>query len=360
MAANSYPNTNVQKIPIHQLIEYSFREVGIYAELQTSQYVNAGKTALQLTLQELSNKGHLLWQYKYQLFGSRAGQKQLSLPEGSIDIIEANYRYQQVATPTQVLPLNNVSALNAFSGNLNGVATSTLADNYIGADYGVSGFRLTHVGINAYSSSTPVNYSLVLEYSSDAVTWTTQQVLSATALADKDWQYWEIDGTSLAQRYWRLRSSSASTVFLLRQIVFGTVLQDIPLYRLNKDDYFNLPNRAFLGDRALQYWFDRQAVNPVLNLWPVPRDDFQMFQLLVEVQMPDVNLLSDNIVLPNRWLNAIQTRLSAKLSLQLPEAKPERITMLHQLADNAYMLASAEEREKSPNYFRPAIRRYTR
>ena len=45
-----------------------------------------------------------------------------------------------------------------------------------------------------------------------------------------------------------------------------------------RPDYWNLPNKQFPSARALQYWYDRQ-IDPSMYLWPVPNNDFQMFQL---------------------------------------------------------------------------------
>ena len=364
MGANAYPQTNIKQVNIAQLIEYCIRESGaVLAEQQTPQYVEAARLALQLTLQELSDKSELLWLYKEVLIGTNAGQREIFLPPGTIDVIEINSRYNVAITPAQALPADNSSAANAFSRTLNNVATTTFLENYIGADFGSNAIRPTYFGFNAFTNTLPsITYAnLLLEYSDDGVNWILQQSLPSTTLSDYEWQYYQLEGSGAVHRYWRLRLNSSSTFFAIRQIVFGTdTSYDIPLYRFNKDEYFNLPQRQITGQRSLQYWFDRQAQQPIVKLWPAPLDDWQVIFALLEAQMPDVQTLGTTLNVPNRWLLAIQTRLSAKLSLQLPNVTPDRIQFLHLTADNAYAHASSEERDKSPLYFRPQIRVYTR
>ena len=145
----------------------------------------------------------------------------------------------------------------------------------------------------------------------------------------------------------------------MRAIQFAQSQQVIPMARLNRTDYFSLPNKQFPSQRSLQYWFNRQ-IDPEMYLWPVPNNDFQMFQLIVEKQMQDVGSLTDQIYVPDRWLPCIQAQLSHKLALQLPAVDMGRITYLEQQANKLFTHASEEDRDKSPIYFQPNISYYTR
>ena len=360
MTANVYtPATQISQVLIKDFIEFSFRECGVVAELQTAQYVDAARLGLQQILQNLSNRGQLLFNWRYILIGAKAGTRQMPLPAGTIDIKEINYRYPINPTPDAVLPAGNPTAQNAFDKNLSGAPfVGTATQNWVGAMYSSTGLRILHIGINAYALAGSITYQLIVENSADGVTWNTFSTLPATTLNDAEWQYWQIDGAPTIP-YWRVRQDPVvGGILQARQIVFGNVQQDIPLARLNRTDYFNLPNKDFLGVRSLQFWFDRQ-IQPIVNLWPVPNDDFQIFQLLVEQQMPDVGKLGDVINIPNRWLLAVQAMLSAKLSLQLPQIDPNRIALLQNLAASAYSDATGEERDKSPFYLQPNVSYYT-
>lgn len=345
--------TNQTKINVGQLIEYAFREAGKAAEEQTSQYIDAGKQALFYILQNLSNRGVNLWMLENKLIGTVTDQTVITLPEGTVDVREANWRYIVTPAISQAIPANNINAGNLFDNNLNTYATSTVGANYFGAGY-TQGQRIVQVGFNSYGTST---YNFVLETSEDGVTWTTRKTLPAITLSDREWYYFQIDPTP-EHVFFRLRETVAAT-FSLRQISFSYTQQDIPLARLNRDDYWNLPNKQFQSQRSLQYWFDRQ-ITPQMYLWPIPSNDFQVFQLIIEKQLQDVGSLTNELYIPNRWVAAIQKQLSHQLALQIPNTDINRIVYLEKQANEWYEMAAAEERDKSPIYYTPNISYYTR
>ena len=117
--------------------------------------------------------------------------------------------------------------------------------------------------------------------SNDSINWFTVETFPETTLQDGTWAYYPINTTPQHIGY-RLRETVAET-FSLRQITFSYVQQVIPLARLNRDDYWNLPNKDFPSQRSLQYWYDRK-IEPQMYLWPIPSNDFQMLQLIIEKQ----------------------------------------------------------------------------
>jgi len=345
--------TNQTKITVGQLIEFAFREAGKTAEEQTPEYIDAAKQALYYILQDSSNRGVNLWLLENQLYGTVTNQQTITLPESTIDIREANWVYTQIPGITDALPLSNATAANAFAQNLDLVATASNPDNWIGANY-AGGQRVFYVGWNSYGDFT---YNFAFETSDDGITWTTRETFPATTLTDRQWAYFPITTTPL-YNYYRLRETVAAG-FSVRQIVFSTSQQVIPLARLNRDDYWNLPNKQFPSVRSLQYWYDRQ-IKPQMYLWPIPNNDFQLFQLIVEKQAQDVGSLTDQLYIPNRWVACIQKQLSHQLALQIPGTDLARIQYLEQQASIWYERASAEERDKSPIYYQPNISYYTR
>lgn len=344
-------------INVDQLISYAFRDAGKTTEELTPEYVDAAKQALFYNLQNLSNLGVNLWLLENQLYGALTTQQQLVLPKTVIDVREANWVYIINAAAANYLPLDNASAPAVFNQNLALVSTSTTIENWFGLQY-QSAQPVYYVGFNGYATGGgTTTYNFAYEVSDDGITWTTVQQFPATTLSDKQWQYYNISITP-THKYYRLRETVATT-FSIRQIVFSTSQQVIPLSRLNRDDYWNLPNKQFPSQRSLQYWFDR-TIEPSMYLWPVPNNDFQMFQLLVEKQMQDVGSLTNQIYVPDRWLKCVQKQLSHSMSLQLPGVDMARIQYLEGQAQIAYQQASDEERDKSPIYFQPNISYYTR
>ena len=345
--------TNQTKINVGQLIEFAYREAGKTAEEITPEYVDAGKQALFYILQNLSNRGVNLWMLENKLIGTVTDQTIITLPEGTVDVREANWRYVVIPEIAEALPVSNPDSPNLFNQDLDLYATSTIGANWFGAEY-QNAQRIYQVGFNSYGTQT---YNFVYETSDDGITWTTRQTLPAVTLKDREWYYFVVEPTP-AHLYFRLRETVAAT-FSLRQIVFSYTQQDIPLSRLNRDDYWNLPNKQFQSQRSLQYWFDRQ-ITPQMYLWPIPNSDFQLFQLVIEKQLQDVGSLSNELYVPNRWIAAVQKMLSHQMALQLPGVDLNRIQYLEQQANNWLAQAESEERDRSPILYTPAISYYTR
>ena len=356
----AYSNTTGKTtISVDQLISFAFRDAGKIAEEITPEYIDAAKQALFYNLQNLSNLGVNLWLLENILLGAQTDQQILTLPKTTIDIREANWVYVQNMAPTGTLPVDRPEASVLFSQSLSpdNFATSTLAENYFGAVYNPNQ-RVFYVGFNAHSPNTTTTYNLAYETSYDGITWANTQILSPVTLGDYQWAYFNVNITQ-PYPFYRLRNLDTTTTFSLRQIVFSQSQQIIPLARLNRDDYWNLPNKQFPSVRSLQYWYDR-TIEPSMYLWPVPNNDFQMFQLLIEKQMEDVGSLTNQIYVPDRWINSVQASLSHRLSMQLPGIDLARIQYLEQQADKLFMQASNEERDKSPIYFQPNYSYYTR
>jgi hypothetical protein len=355
----AYSNTsNETNITVGQLIDYAFRAAGKAAEEVTPQYVQAAKQALYYILQDLPNKGVNLWMLQEQLIGVTTGQKVVELPATTIGIRAANWSYQVTPQISSALPLANPNASVLFTGDLDNFATSLPgADNWFGASYS-GGQKIVNVGFNAYNAGNGTTaYNLTLEVSNDGITWKTIEQFPETILADKEWAYFPIN-TTINHNFYRLRET-VETTFSLRQITFNYVQQVIPMAPLNRDDYFNLPQQAFASDRALQYWFDKK-IDPEIRIWPVPNNDFQMMQFVLELQPWDVGNLSNQLYVPNRWIAAVQAMLNHELSLQIPNVDLNRITYLEAQALKKLQSAENGEEDEAPIYLMPNISYYTR
>jgi hypothetical protein len=354
----AYSNTTGEtKVNVDQLISYAYRDSGKTAEDMTPEYVNAGKQALFYNLQNLSNMGVNLWLLENKLIGPLSNQVSITLPSTTIDIREANWVYVVNSSAQTYLPVSNPDAELAFDQNLDTVVTTSAGANFLGLEY-AQAQSVFYVGVNGYATGGGTQtYNLAYEVSADGITWVTKEQFPATTLSDREWAYFNINITP-THKFYRVRETVATT-FSVRQIVFSTSQQVIPFARLNRDDYWNLPNKQFPSARALQYWFDRQ-IEPSMYIWPVPNNDFQMFQLIIEKQMEDVGSLTNEIYIPDRWIASIQASLSHKLSMQLPGVDLARIQYLEVQAQKLFQQASDEDRDKSPIYFQPNISYYTR
>ena len=352
---------NQTKINVDQLISYAFRDAGKTAEEITPEYINAGKQALFYVLQNSVNRGINIWLQEIVVLGAQTNQQVLPMPPNTVDVLEANWIYIVNPSFSATLPVSNPDVYSLFdqTGNadLDLHATSTLTDNYFGAAYS-QGTRLFYVGFNAYAPLGSATYELDFQVSNDGVNWTTWESFPSVTLADRKWQYYGINTTETFYFY-RLKNRSTTETFSLRAMQFAQSQQVIPMARLNRTDYFSLPNKQFPSQRSLQYWFNRQ-IDPEMYLWPVPNNNFQAFSLIIECQPQDVGSLTNELYMPDRAIAYFQAALSHKLAMQLPGVDMSRVTYLEKLALDLRQQFEDEDRDKSPIYFQPNISYYTR
>ena len=351
---------NKTKITVDQLISYAFRDAGRTAEEITPEYSDAGKQALFYILQNSANRGINIWLQQNVVMGAQTDQQWLTMPANCVDVLEANWVYAVTPSITAALPLDNADSPALFNqsvnSDLNLHATSTLAENWFGASYS-PGTRIFYVGFNSYSPAGLTDYNLDLEVSNDGITWDVWESFPTQTLADRQWAYFTINATQNFY-YFRLKNRDTTT-FSLRAIQFAQSQQVIPMARLNRSDYWSLPNKQFQSQRSLQYWFNRQ-IDPQLYLWPVPNNNFQVFQFILDIQPQDVGSLTNELYVPDRVIPYVQAALSHKISVQLPGIDITRVGYLEKLALQARTEFEEEDRDKSPIYFQPNIAPYTR
>lgn len=352
---------NQTKVNVDQLISYAFRDAGKTSEEMTPEYVQAAKQALFYILQNSVNRGINIWLQEIVVLGAQTNQQILPMPANCVDVLEANWIYiinPQIAT---ALPADNVNSWSLFDQDANAAldlhATSTLAKNYFGAEYQQQ-TRLFYVGFNAYAPGGSATYNLDFQVSQDGVTWTTWESFPSVTLEDRKWQYFGVN-TTQEFYFYRLNNRTTGSTFSLRAIQFAQSQQVIPMARLNRTDYFSLPNKQFPSQRSLQYWFNRQ-IDPEMYLWPVPNNNFQAFSMILECQPQDVGSLTNQLYMPDRAIPYFQSALSHKMAMQLPGIDMARVAYLEKLALEARTQFEEEDRDKSPIYFQPNISYYTR
>lgn len=341
-------------ITVQSLIDHGARRAGKLAEELTSEQVMAAKESLYYLLSNLANRGIQYWCINKIVVGLIPDQSFYYLPVGTVDVLNANYRTLTSVT-TGANSTSGVTA-NAFNGI--GTSTCLLTSNTgsIGINNGANNpVYIATIGIlPAVSGSVTID----LQYSNDNITWTTIQSPGATTWTSGTWIYYDLPTSATAQ-YWRIKQSAGVNMGFY-QVVFGTMPIAIPMARMNRDDYSNLPNRNFTSLRPLQYWFNRTIDQPNMELWPVPNSIQPQLELWLHRQIQDVGALSGEIEIPQRWYLAIQAGLAHQMSMELPSVDLQRIQYCEQQWEKYWLQAEQEERDKSPIYFAPNISPYTR
>ena len=327
----AYSNTVSQTVfNTRKVIENAIRRCKLPAEAISAEYVDIANDQLYLLLSELANMGAPLWCIEKQIIPLYDGVGDVVLDTKVVDILNSNFRQ-----------LQTVSGVNT--------TTSTTHTIAFGGDTFV-----TTVGVKWSAASVPI----AIERSEDNITWTTIQNEIPVATAGQ-WTWYDLD-SSIATPYFRVRATTGTLSF--SEIYTGNTPTEIPLARMNRDDYTNLPNKYFQSNRPLQYWYDRLIPNPVMHLWPVPNSGADTSQLVLWVQryIMDVGTMTQEIEVPQRWYEALVAMLAAKMALEIVEVDTNLIPLLDSKAERALYIAQAEERDNSPMMIAPNIAMYTR
>lgn len=315
-----------------KVIDHAYRRCRIPPEGISSEQIAFALDSLYLILSALANRGLQLWCIERYLMPLYQAQGLMTLPDGVVDILNTNLR-----------------TVGVMNQNTNNTVTSTTYQTIFPADT-----QVTTVGIEWSGAST----AYALETSSDGVVWVTVATEDNPNAVANNVTWVDIQG-SLATTYFRVRAITGT--LNQTQVLLANMPNEIPMARLNRDDYVNLPNKTFEG-RPLQFWCDRQLNNPVLYLWPVPSAQFITAQVVVWVKryIMDVGTMTQEIEVPQRWYDAIVYLLAARLAEETPTVDPQMIPILDQKAQRALLEVEGEERDDSPIYMTPNIAVYTR
>lgn len=326
----AYSNTISQTVfTTQKVLDSAFRRCRVRTAQITSEHIEIAKDQLYLLLSELANDGAPLWCVQKSIYPLYEGAAQVITFSGTVDILNANLRWN-----TEVTGSDTVTPTAHTTDFTDDVSVTT---------------------IGLLWSATPV--PIAIERSDDGVTWAVVQTETPTVTSG-EWTWYDL-GDVAAARYYRVTATSGTLSF--SQVFYGTNPTEVPLGRLNRDQYTNLPNKTFTSNRPLQYWLDRQSLSPVLNVWPVPNAAATTSQIVVWAHrhIMDVGTLTQEIEVPQRWLNAIVASLAARLAREIAEVDGAVIGMLDADAGLALNKAQTEERDNSPILWQPNYSAYT-
>lgn len=163
------------------------------------------------------------------------------------------------------------------------------------------------------------------------------------------------------------------TVDLLEHVIRtypgqGANQNDININRISVSTYSTIPNKLTQG-RPIQVWINRRSGQtsdllgaepqvPQINVWPAPdqgseESPFYYFVYWRLKRIVDAGNGVNAEDIPFRFQNALAAGLAYMISSKLPEVDPQRVPMLKAQYDEAWQLASDEDREKAPVRFVP-------
>lgn len=310
-----------------KVVDHAFRRCRLPAQAITAEMQSYALDSLYLMLSELANIKTPSWCIEELILPMYENQQLVTLPVGTVEVLNLNYRTLQLLDGTTVA--TSTSYTYSFS-------STTVVDT---------------VGIKWSGTAVPVTFQV----STNGTTWTTVGTSSAVAVAG-DITWTDISG-ALPYLYFRI---TASSPLLYSAITIGNLPQEIPLGQLNRDSYVNQSNKVFPG-RPSNYYFQRDLPEPVVYLWPAPFSAAEQAQLVLwrHRQIMDTENLQQEVEVPQRWLEAIVNGLAAKVAAETPAVDAALLPILEQRSAISMQRAFDGDNDGSPIQINPGIRAYT-
>jgi len=146
------------------------------------------------------------------------------------------------------------------------------------------------------------------------------------------------------------------TVDLLEHVIrtgagSASTQADLTITRISVSTYATIPNKLQQA-RPIQVWIERLET-PRITVWPVP-DNSQTYQFVYWRlrRIDDAGSGVNTMDVPFRFLPCMVAGLSYYLALKVPNGA-QRLDVLKQQYDEAWALASEEDREKAAVRFVP-------
>jgi hypothetical protein len=340
-----------------QLIDHAFRRCKMVEQQITGEHLQIALELLWLYVMTLSNKGIKLWNVVPIILPIYERVQTVPCPLGTEATYTINLRNQNRLTGDATA--SEGVAGNAFDSDLTTACTqvSMLGTITMALD---SAMAISTFGIMPNVSGT---WDYVIEASNDNfvtavpyITRTEQEVVA------NEWIWEDVQAPSRVVEFdaWRLRATG-TTVLDVIELVYQNKPNEIPMYKLNRNDYANLPDKASTG-RPTQFWYDRQRTRPEIELWPAPGAEFTFDQVtgFIQRQLQDVGALTDELEVPDRWYLAIICELARQLSREIKEVDVSQLPFIDIDAEKYLKDAWDGETDESEAYLRPNIAPYTR
>jgi hypothetical protein len=339
--SNTFSNI---KVDTRTFIDRAYGALKLRPQQITAEMQQIGLDMINLVQQDLVNDAMPLWTLRKTLLSIVQGQSRYQLPTATNDVNSTFYRTMFNITANAVVTVSPASILFQFP-QASIVSTANVT-------FPAGSFPIT------------------IQTSPDGINWTTVYTSDIyDNAANGSPTVWYDPFINNAAVYWQIIPSLTSpvngTVITPPNTMTGCSAQvyntpsDIMMYRMNRDDFFQLPNKAFPG-RPLQYRLDRQ-ITPTLETWPTP-DLTSSQNVLVcwrQRMIMDTGSLQQTLEIPPRWYLPLLYRVASELAFCTPEADADVASMVQGKADAMMRKAWGEERDKSPIKYQTHISVYT-
>lgn len=141
-------------------------------------------------------------------------------------------------------------------------------------------------------------------------------------------------------------STLATGTFAILEAVIRRSGVDTPCVPMSRSEYAAISSKTTEG-LPTRFYFARVAT-PTVTLWQVPEnstDDFIYWRMR---SLQDVGVPSNTADIRDNWQEALASGLAAKLALKFAPARHDKLLLL---AENSFLIAKGEERERGDTTF---------
>lgn len=344
--------------PVRELMEQAMLRAGVKTSDMRAENIQSAIREFNLWLSGMSNRGTNLWCQETTLLGMRKGQDKIYLPNGTIDIKDANLRTYSRLTGSGIPSASEGVAANAFDADVATTCTQATPLGTIGYDFGQD-VTPTMLGYLSYSAAA---LDLTLQYYDDSLgSYVDYYETGAFTLLAGEWAYWDISSRTQAS-LWRIQSNNATVPLNCDELVLANICTDVPIFRMNRDDYSMQPQKAEQG-RVLQYYMQQKIESgqevQFITPWPLSNTDFDALQVWRTRQILKVTSPLQILECPQRWNDTLAWVIAYRL-LCTGTGDMQRMPIVKGEMTEALDSVEGEERDNSEINLFPNIMGYTR
>lgn len=336
-----------------QVIDHALRRCRIPTPTITPEMQKIASDNLYLLLSALANKGIPLWCVEKEIYPLRTGQTKITCSQGTIDLLNYNLRNLQRLGGT-------------YASSAGGTADNAGDDDYSTSCAQVSTNGNISIELDEETQVTTWGFlpngnltsALAFDRSTDGVTWTTVATYVSDTYTDETWYWFDLDPFP-SDVFFRVRATGGGTLNL-REFYIGNSPNEVPMYRFNRDDFWNQNNKGQVG-QPVQFWLDRQRDQPVMWLWPAVSESYREYQIVVSRtrHIQDIGTLRQTLDIPQRWYESIVWMLAWRCAIEIPEVDKAVVQLLKAMNDEQEEAVRSEERDASPIRWVPDLSPYS-
>lgn len=338
--------------PTQKVIDHIMRRCQLAPQQITAEHIDTVQDLLFLYLSTLASRGIALWAIQKDILPIYPSVSTVPCPVGTVDMLNANLRTLQRITGEYSSTEGDAEL--AFDEDIVTACTQTTPAGYIQIEYS-EGTQITTYGI--LPASTGV-WDISIEGSEDGVTFLPLYENAALSVLAGEWFWVDLQGQPPVN-FIRLQAHN-TTILNVLEFVTANLPNEIPMYKMNRDDYSNLPDKTFDG-RPVQYWYNKQRERPLMELWPAPQYQFTFAQIVTYTQryVQDVGTMVQDLDIPQRWFLAVICEVARQAARSIKEVKRDLIPELDAEAGLQTRVAWDSETDSSRASFRPNLSPYT-